>query len=309
MSRTLRHDNACVAREIEFALLRTREYRDQLAWDLEKLKARGARKDAALRAYDVAFFENCIEGLEVMLEKFARLIAMEEAFEAEVARMVGRAELIARSRVDTAAPARTGRRRKGISAFERADQSRDAISAFERALAETESPLYVGRALKRADQSRDAISAFEWAFAETGNPLYVWHALSMLCVPSIPGGNTDDRLLPSWCVDYLSDTAEALLGLQPPRVQSEGGITELARAVSNAVGLTRQGWTAYGRWRTDRDRVGEAALYARVKALGIPDKDAMEAAVEVLGLEADRSVRRRLHRARRVKPKPTEPAP
>jgi hypothetical protein len=209
----------------------------------------------------------------------ARLIATAEAFEAQVGRVPESAELIARIRDGTAAPARARRRRKRTSGLERAHRSREEISVFER------------------------------AYAETGNPLYVWHALSVLCVHGVPGGNTDDSLLPGWCVDYLSHTAEALLELPPLGGQSEGGIAEQAPAVSKALGLTRQGWNAYAERLKDRDSVLDADLYARVKALGIPDKDAMEATVEELGLEADRSVRRRLHRARRAKPKPAEPGP
>ena len=44
-----------------------------------------------------------------------------------------------------------------------------------------------------------------------------------------------------------------------------------------------------------------------MKALGIPDKDAMEAATEFWGLEDERSVRRRLQRGRRAKPRPAKP--
>jgi hypothetical protein len=209
----------------------------------------------------------------------ARLVEIEEAFEAEVDRMAESTKLAASGPEDTRAPA---------PANEAGDDT-------------------VARA--RGEQRREEISASARAYAETGNPLYVWDALSMLCVPSIAGMDTPDCLLPGWCVAYLGRAAETLMGLPPPGVHPVRGMAEQAPAVSKALGLSRQGWDAFAEWQKDRESERDAEVYDRVRALGISDKDAAEAATSVWNLENERSVRRRLRRGRRAKPRPLKPAP
>jgi hypothetical protein len=278
-SRALRQDAASRMRADEPVLSQVKAFRDVAAWVLEQLRARGERKEAASVAFMVADFDNRIGRLEKFPESDSREIATYEAFEAEVGRTFGFAESAAGGREDTAAPAR---------AHETPDDTAAAA---------------------RAERELEEIGAFERAYAETGNPLYVWDALSVLCVHSLVPGQTPGRFLPGWCVDYLSRTAEVLLGLLPPGVHPAGGMAEQAPAVSKALGLSRQGWDAYAERQKDRARVRDADVYARVRALGIPDKDAMEAAIEYWGLKDERSVRHRLQRARRAKPRPTKPAP
>lgn len=84
-------------------------------------------------------------------------------------------------------------------------------------------------------------------------------------------------------------------------------MAEQAPVLSKALGLSRQGWDPFAEWRRDRAREQDADLYERVKALGIPDKDATGAAAEFWGLEDERSVWRRLGRGRRTKPHRAKP--
>lgn len=128
-------------------------------------------------------------------------------------------------------------------------------------------------------------------------------------MPGVLREDTTDTLLPGWCVEYIGRVAAALLGLPSASVRPRGGMAEQAPSLSKGLGLSRQGWDAYAEWRRDRDTERDTDLYARVKALGIPDKDAMEAAMERFGVEADRGVRRRLYRGRRAKPRPAKPEP
>jgi hypothetical protein len=183
-------------RDLERVLPPKRERREQLAQVLENLKVSGARKKAASLAFEVVSLDSEIEGLEGALQAHAERIAVEEEFEAAVAQAAAIAEWAARSREGTAAPACTGRKREQVSPFKRDDQRWGDAGTFAR------------------------------AYAETGNPLYAWQALSVLCVHGFTREETSDALLPGWCVDYLSRTAEALLGLPPPVIDHQGGIAE-----------------------------------------------------------------------------------
>ena len=272
-------------------LLQTmRELRDFFGPGLEKVKARSSGKDAALAAFSVADLDRRIEDFERLLEANARWIEMADEFEAAVQAQAELAVVLAECRQDDAAPARANGGEQGDSAAPVRPGIRQWVAA----------PVHAG--LPEEDVAD--IAAFERAYAETGNPLYVWDALSLLCVPQYLREDTPDAVLPGWCVDYLGRVAEALLGLPDASVRPRGGMAEQAPAVSKALGLRRQGWDAYAERRIDRDREWDADLYERVRAFGIPDKDAMEAAVERLGLEDERSVRRRLRRGRRAKTPP-----
>jgi hypothetical protein len=228
----------------------------------------------------------------------SEVVTLRRAFEAELVRMAA----------ERAPPSREEEEKGSaiVSAFGRWFEALLAQMAADTA------PARHGRegglALVLPD-SKDEVAALGRAFAATRNPLYVWEALTLLCIPPIVGTDAPDCLLPGWCAAYLGRVAEVFMGLPPPGIDPEGGMAEQAPAVSKALGLSRQGWDAYADWQRDRARERDADLYHRVKALGIPDKDAMEAAIEVFGLEDARSVRHRLHRARRTRPRPTKPAP
>ena len=76
---------------------------------------------------------------------------------------------------------------------------------------------------------------------------------------------------------------------------------------SKALGLTRQGWNAYQEKRKNHQSISDGAVYARGKALGISNKNALKAAAEFWGLEDERSVRHRLSKARSATPRRTKP--
>jgi hypothetical protein len=263
-SRAMRQHAAREIERIDRELPCWRELREWCAPRLEKLIARGTRKDAAELAFRVAQLDSFIEALEGTRQTAAGMVAHGEAWEA----------LWTGTAADSL---QAGRVVAGDHASARAELGRD-------------------------------IDALKRAYGETGNPLYVWEALSLLCVPSILE-RPSDRTLPGWCVEYLARAAEALLGLSPPGAPPEGGIKDRASAVSKALALTRQGWDAYLRRKADGESASDAELYARVRELGIPDKDAKEAAVGFWRLEDERSVRRRLSRARRATPRGSKPAP
>ena len=278
-------------------LQKVREPRELFASGLEKLKARGSGKDAALTAFLVVELDRLIEDFECVRETNDNWIKMADEFEAQVGDPPALAAQAAAARRGTAAPA--------PAPADGGGQGDDAAPARAwRGTAEkiTASSAQVGI----PEEIAADIAAFERAYAETGNPLYVWDALSLLCVPLyVPGIRSEflrGALLPGWCIEYLGRVAEAILGLPSPSVHPPGGMAEQAPQLSKALGLSRQGWDAFAEWRKDRAREQDADLYERVKALGIPDKDAMEAATEFWGLEDERSVRRRLRRGRRAKP-------
>jgi len=86
-----------------------------------------------------------------------------------------------------------------------------------------------------------------------GNPLHAWQAVWMCTHPE-----GDLVSLPRWCADYLYRAADALLAL--PEVlaltkRRDPSQSDTARQVSRALGLTRQGWSAFEKLIGDEDKI------------------------------------------------------
>lgn len=108
---------------------RLRKLRELIASELEKLKARGACKDAANLAFELASAKREIERLENVLEANARWIEMEDAFEAQVDYMAKLTALAADGRRDTVASARAGGGQGDAAAPARAGRGMEEIAA------------------------------------------------------------------------------------------------------------------------------------------------------------------------------------
>jgi cytochrome c551/c552 len=127
------------------------------------------------------------------------------------------------------------------------------------------------------------------AFKRTGNPLYVFETVAALCVDKTV------QLLPGWCAGYLGRIAAEILEIAHSNVAPKDAVA----MVPQVLGLTQQGSNAFRTWRSAADLQDDGDLYNRVKAShGIRDKEASEAAAELWSLGDERSVRRRVSKAR-----------
>lgn len=142
----------------------------------------------------------------------------------------------------------------------------------------------------------------ERLFRETGNPLYVWQAVAWeASVPEMPGcsgGSAGPATVPGWCARELVALARRLTILGHP-----GTPAGTDANVKRALGLTSQGFNAYGerdRRRRDQER---ADFVAELVAAGLPEQRAR--AVAHPHITDPRALRRAGKRvAPRAKPPP-----
>jgi hypothetical protein len=111
--------------------------------------------------------------------------------------------------------------------------------------------------------STDFVEQCRELYEANDNPLYLWLALSSAAVRS-------DAPLPSWIMDYLRSSADALRRLKSDHKPPPGKILE-------ALGIVRGNWNAFVEWRKDETAAWVSLDYA---AFGGGDRAARELAHE-----------------------------
>jgi hypothetical protein len=167
---------------------------------------------------------------------------------------------------------------------------------------------------------------YEAEFLRTGNPIYVWNAIHSLQVheflwaahqgvsPSLP------RSIPPWCIKYLVEVASRIrdlsLGLDPALRPNESdeysawvewGVhptlkpKDAARRLPSALEID---WTNFTNFQhTDRAARAEH-IYTEKRSEGLSARKAEELAMQELGIENERTLRRYFAEARQRGVKP-----
>jgi hypothetical protein len=129
------------------------------------------------------------------------------------------------------------------------------------------------------------MSVPEALYHKTENPLYVWEAIAC------PG---DD--IPTWCIAYLKNIAPKIAHLANRR---KGPLPEPPQ-LSQALGLTHPGWSAFAEFRKDRRARSETL---RQDFRGLYREDFPELGVKRAATKgmSERALADRRNRKRRLK--------
>jgi hypothetical protein len=180
---------------------------------------------------------------------------------------------------------------------------------------------------------RKGLEVWERKFRTSENPVYVWQAIwwSADCAVTralASGADTAEASaatllpLPPWVLQYLANAARELLFLnqgldsrtRAPHAlignrdaEADGNwrgnptfdFDQALSRVPNALGLVRQGWNAFRDHKARRATQGDLDALMQHRIAGRTMRQATERLMDELGLQNDRSVRRRIRKARR----------
>jgi hypothetical protein len=158
----------------------------------------------------------------------------------------------------------------------------------------------------------------EEIFRRLRNPVIAWSAIAECIATADPPGSVN---LPLWCAEYLEGVAVGILRLAAghdydPRATSRakgavkagssetwGHLTpdDAMRMVPRALGLRRDGWSAFQAWRTFLERQLDFEVVHDLRTRhGLSAAETERRLAERRGLSDERAARRRLADARRA---------
>jgi len=115
--------------------------------------------------------------------------------------------------------------------------------------------------LGHEDWISDELAWLHHLMVTRNNPLYAWYAIH-LCL-------ANDRQMPDWCAAYLREAAERIVELIEAcnRFPGHGKLrrrvvspTQATGEVPMALGLARQGWSAFAEHKADVGKMKDAVV-------------------------------------------------